>query len=232
MLARNAAAAALAAALILIPARSSAVTDAAAPPRTETATLAGGCFWCLEAVFQELAGVTRVVSGYAGGGPGPVTYKEVCTGTTGHAEAVQVTFDPAVISYAELLAAFFTIHDPTTLDRQGADVGPQYRSAIFAHQSRRVCFIGHSHQPGGWRDSGSSVKKGQGESFTIADDDRWLVNVGSVGQPRDHDPRASYALYDIEAGIVRLRRVTYDVGAAQAKILAAGLPESLAKRLD
>jgi diadenosine tetraphosphatase ApaH/serine/threonine PP2A family protein phosphatase len=105
-------------------------------------------------------------------------------------------------------------------------------AANFAHQSRRVCFIGHSHQPGGWRDDGSSVKKGQGESFTIADDDRWLVNVGSVGQPRDHDPRASYALYDIEAGTVRLRRVSYDVGAAQAKILAAGLPESLAKRLD
>ncbi|MBK7702532.1 MAG: peptide-methionine (S)-S-oxide reductase MsrA [bacterium] len=138
MLARNAAVAALAAALILIPARSSAVTDAAAPPRTETATLAGGCFWCLEAVFQELAGVTRVVSGYAGGGPGPVTYKEVCTGTTGHAEAVQVTFDPAVISYAELLAAFFTIHDPTTPDRQGADVGPQYRSAIFAHDAAQL----------------------------------------------------------------------------------------------
>jgi peptide-methionine (S)-S-oxide reductase len=138
MLARNAAAAALAAALILIPARSPAVTDAAAPPRTETATLAGGCFWCLEAVFQELAGVTRVVSGYAGGGPGLVTYQEVCTGTTGHAEVVQVTFDPAVISYAELLAVFFTIHDPTTPDRQGADVGPQYRSAIFAHDAAQL----------------------------------------------------------------------------------------------
>lgn len=138
MLARNAVAAAFAAALVLIPARSPAVTDAVAPPRTETATLAGGCFWCLEAVFQELAGVSRVVSGYAGGGPGPVTYREVCTGTTGHAEVVQVTFDPAVISYAELLAVFFTIHDPTTPDRQGADTGPQYRSAIFAHDEDQL----------------------------------------------------------------------------------------------
>jgi peptide-methionine (S)-S-oxide reductase len=133
-----AAAAAFAAALVLFPARSHAVNGTASAPRSETATLAGGCFWCLEAVFQELAGVTRVVSGYAGGGPGPVTYKEVCTGTTGHAEVVQVTFDPAVVSYAELLAVFFTIHDPTTPDRQGADTGPQYRSAIFAHDEDQL----------------------------------------------------------------------------------------------
>jgi peptide-methionine (S)-S-oxide reductase len=132
------AAAAFAAALVLFPARSPAVNGTAPAPRSETATLAGGCFWCLEAVFQELAGVSRVVSGYAGGGPGPVTYKEVCTGTTGHAEVVQVTFDPAVISYAELLAVFFTIHDPTTPDRQGADTGPQYRSAIFAHDEDQL----------------------------------------------------------------------------------------------
>ncbi len=138
MLTRSTVAVALASALILVPARSPAVNDAAPPPRTETATLAGGCFWCLEAVFQELEGVSRVVSGYAGGGPGRVTYEEVCTGTTGHAEVVQVTFDPAVISYAELLAVFFTIHDPTTRDRQGADAGPQYRSAIFAHDEAQL----------------------------------------------------------------------------------------------
>jgi peptide-methionine (S)-S-oxide reductase len=137
MLTRFTTIAALAAASILVPARSPAVNVAATPPRTETATLAGGCFWCLEAVFQELAGVSRVVSGFAGGGSGPVTYKEVCTGTTGHAEVVQVTFDPAVISYAELLAVFFTVHDPTTLDRQGADAGPQYRSAIFVHDEEQ-----------------------------------------------------------------------------------------------
>ncbi len=100
----------------------------------EVATLAGGCFWCLEAVFEQLQGVERVVSGYAGGAVANPTYKQVCTGTTGHAEVVQVTFDPAMISYRGLLEIFFAFHDPTTLDRQGHDEGTQYRSAIF-HQS-------------------------------------------------------------------------------------------------
>ncbi len=99
----------------------------------ETATLAGGCFWCLEAVFQELDGVQSVTSGYAGGRVPDPTYEQVCTGTTGHAEVVQVTFDPGIISYRDLLQVFFTIHDPTTLNRQGADVGTQYRSVIFYH---------------------------------------------------------------------------------------------------
>jgi peptide-methionine (S)-S-oxide reductase len=99
----------------------------------EIATLAGGCFWCLEAVFEELRGVERVESGYSGGHTPDPTYKEVCSGTTGHAEVVQLTFDPQVVSYRELLEVFFTIHDPTTLNRQGADVGTQYRSAIFYH---------------------------------------------------------------------------------------------------
>ncbi len=97
----------------------------------EVATLAGGCFWCLEAVFVELKGVERIESGYAGGTVENPTYEAVCAGKTGHAEVVQVTFDPAVISYRDLLDVFFTIHDPTTLDRQGNDVGSQYRSAIF-----------------------------------------------------------------------------------------------------
>ncbi|HWP39260.1 MAG TPA: peptide-methionine (S)-S-oxide reductase MsrA [Gemmatimonadales bacterium] len=100
---------------------------------TERATLAGGCFWCLEAVFQQLKGVLTVESGYAGGQATRPTYELVCTGLTGHAEAVQITYDPAVISYRDLLDVFFTIHDPTTLNRQGADVGTQYRSAIFYH---------------------------------------------------------------------------------------------------
>jgi peptide-methionine (S)-S-oxide reductase len=97
----------------------------------EVATLAGGCFWCLEAVFDDLRGVESVESGYAGGSIPNPTYKQVCSGTTGHAEVVRITFDPSVVSYRELLEVFFTIHDPTTLNRQGNDVGSQYRSAIF-----------------------------------------------------------------------------------------------------
>jgi peptide-methionine (S)-S-oxide reductase len=101
--------------------------------KTESATLAGGCFWCLEAVYDDLKGVKRVVSGYAGGDMPSPSYKQVCSGTTGHAEVVQIDYDPAVVSYRELLKIFFTIHDPTTLNRQGADIGTQYRSAIFYH---------------------------------------------------------------------------------------------------
>jgi peptide-methionine (S)-S-oxide reductase len=99
----------------------------------EIATLAGGCFWCLEAVFDELQGVEKVESGYSGGRVKNPTYREVCTGTTGHAEVVQITFDPQVITFKDLLQVFFTIHAPTTLNRQGADVGTQYRSAIYYH---------------------------------------------------------------------------------------------------
>ncbi len=99
----------------------------------ETATLAGGCFWCLEAVYDQVRGVKDVVSGYTGGHVANPTYERVCSGKTGHAEAVQITFDPEQISYRELLEIFFSIHDPTTLNRQGADVGTQYRSAIFYH---------------------------------------------------------------------------------------------------
>jgi peptide-methionine (S)-S-oxide reductase len=100
---------------------------------SETATLGGGCFWCLEAAFQRLQGVESVVSGYAGGTVPDPDYRQVCAGTTGHAEVVQVRFDNAVIDFATLLRVFFTIHDPTTLNRQGADVGTQYRSVIFHH---------------------------------------------------------------------------------------------------
>lgn len=99
----------------------------------ETATLGGGCFWCIEAVFNDLKGVTQVVSGYAGGHQANPSYREVCEGTTGHAEVVQVTFDPSLLSYEDLLKVFFAIHDPTTLNRQGADVGTQYRSIILTH---------------------------------------------------------------------------------------------------
>jgi peptide-methionine (S)-S-oxide reductase len=107
---------------------------------SEIATLAGGCFWCLEAVYDQLKGVESVESGYMGGAKPDPSYEEVCSGDTGHAEVVQVRFDPAVVSYADLLAVFFAIHDPTTLNRQGNDVGTQYRSAIFHHspEQKRV----------------------------------------------------------------------------------------------
>ena len=100
---------------------------------TELATLGGGCFWCLEPVYDELAGVEDVTVGYAGGHVPEPSYEEVCTGRTGHAEVVQVRFDPSVISYRKILEVFFAIHDPTQRDRQGADVGPQYRSVILTH---------------------------------------------------------------------------------------------------
>jgi peptide-methionine (S)-S-oxide reductase len=103
----------------------------------QIATLAGGCFWCLEAVYDELKGVESVESGYMGGQSENPSYEDVCSGATGHAEVVQVTFDPAVVSYQELLEVFFVIHDPTTRDRQGNDVGTQYRSAIFYHSAEQ-----------------------------------------------------------------------------------------------
>ena len=104
---------------------------------SEVATLAGGCFWCLEAVFREVDGVEKVVSGYTGGTIANPTYEQVCSGKTGHAEAVQVSFDPSKTSYREILEIFFSIHDPTTLNQQGADVGTQYRSAIFYHSEQQ-----------------------------------------------------------------------------------------------
>ena len=118
--------------------RASAETDtvpltAATEPELQTATLAGGCFWCTEAVFEMLDGVTQVESGYCNGQVPNPTYKEVCTGTTGHAEAIRLKFDPSKITYEELLAVHFKSHDPTTLNRQGADVGTQYRSGIYYH---------------------------------------------------------------------------------------------------
>jgi peptide-methionine (S)-S-oxide reductase len=105
--------------------------------KIEVATLAGGCFWCLEAVFDELKGMESVESGYSGGKVPNPSYEQVCDGDTGHAEAVRVSFDPQVLSYHDLLMVFFAIHDPTTLNRQGADVGTQYRSAIFYHDAEQ-----------------------------------------------------------------------------------------------
>jgi peptide-methionine (S)-S-oxide reductase len=122
----------------------------------DVATLGGGCFWCLEAVFKELRGIESVVSGYAGGEVENPTYEQVCSGRTGHAEVVQVTYDPGVITYRDLLDMFFTIHDPTTPNRQGADVGPQYRSVIFynspAQQAEATRAIADVNNEGVWTD--------------------------------------------------------------------------------
>jgi peptide-methionine (S)-S-oxide reductase len=104
---------------------------------SEVATIAGGCFWCLEAIFKEVEGIENVIPGYTGGSTVNPTYQEVCTGSTGHAEAVQVTFNPVKISYQEILQIFFSIHDPTTSNQQGDDVGTQYRSAIFYHNEQQ-----------------------------------------------------------------------------------------------
>jgi peptide-methionine (S)-S-oxide reductase len=124
---------------------------------TALATLAGGCFWCLEAVYDNMRGILSVSSGYMGGHVNNPTYEQVCTGTTGHAEVVQVTYDPAQISYRDLLEVFFTIHDPTTLNRQGADVGTQYRSAIFYHDEAQretaESIIAELEEAGVWDDS-------------------------------------------------------------------------------
>ena len=108
------------------------------PTQTETATFAGGCFWCIEEIFRQQPGVVKVTSGYTGGTTPNPTYREVCGGDTGHAEAIQITFDPQTISYEKLLAVFWTAHDPTQLNRQGADVGTQYRSAIFTHSDAQA----------------------------------------------------------------------------------------------
>jgi peptide-methionine (S)-S-oxide reductase len=114
--------------------------------KDEIATLGAGCFWCVEAIFQDLQGVQKVVSGYAGGTAENPTYEQVCTGTTGHAEAVQITFDPGVISYKDILYVFWRTHDPTTLNRQGADIGMQYRSAIFYHNDEQKKIAQQSKQ--------------------------------------------------------------------------------------
>ena len=127
-----------------------------AQPDREVATLGGGCFWCLEAVYKDLRGVESVVSGYAGGHVDDPTYEQVCGGRTGHAEVVQITFDPAVVTFRDLLNVFFTIHDPTTKDRQGADIGPQYRSIILHHSPEQKAAaertIADLKERGIWRD--------------------------------------------------------------------------------
>ena len=124
--------------------------------KREVATLAGGCFWCLEAVYDELKGIEKAENGYAGGPPPNPSYEQVCAGDTGHAEVVQITFDPDIVSYRQLIEVFFTIHDPTTLNRQGNDVGTQYRSAIFYHTAEQKAtaeaVIAELEEKGVWDD--------------------------------------------------------------------------------
>lgn len=119
-------------------ARTIVTTKVTVPPGREVATLAGGCFWCTEAIFKDVKGVEAIQPGYAGGHVANPTYKQVCTGQTGHAEAIQFFYDPKVVSYRDLLRVFLTTHDPTTLNRQGADVGTQYRSDIFTHSDAQA----------------------------------------------------------------------------------------------
>ena len=142
----------------------------------QSATLGGGCFWCLEAVFQELMGVVQVESGYSGGRVAHPSYREVCTGATGHAEVVRVTFDPGRISYRELLEVFFAVHDPTTLNRQETDVGTQYRSVIFHHdeEQRRTAeeLISELAKSGEWPDPIVTEVSPLGEFYPAEDDHR------------------------------------------------------------
>ena len=170
---------------------------------TETATLAGGCFWCLEAVFERLKGVEKVVSGYAGGDVPRPTYQMVCSGMTGHAETVSVTFDPKVIGYAELLKIFFAFHDPTTKDRQGPDVGTQYRSAIFAHspaQERTAREVIAALTREGVFDAPIVT-----EVTLLPEDHVWPAEPGHQ-QYYQRNPLQPYCLFQVAPKVAKLRR--------------------------
>jgi peptide-methionine (S)-S-oxide reductase len=162
------------------------VSETTPPPTTEVATLGGGCFWCLEAVFELLDGVRSVVSGYAGGHIPDPTYRAVCGGNTGHAEVVQITFDPSTITFRDLLDVFFAVHDPSTLNRQGADVGTQYRSVIFYHspEQKRAAdeAIAAVNASGAWgRPAVTEVSPAQ--TFYPAEDYHQGYFRGNPGQP-------------------------------------------------
>ena len=173
---------------------------------SEVATLAGGCFWCLEAVFDQFQGVESVESGYMGGHSPNPGYEEVCTGNTGHAEVVRITFDPAVVGFRDLLAVFFTIHDPTTPDRQGNDVGTQYRSAIFFHSpeqeraARQVIASLSARKP--WPDP-VVTEVVPASAFWKAEDhhQRYFERVGS---------RNPYCTYVVEPKVAKLRKHFFD----------------------
>jgi peptide-methionine (S)-S-oxide reductase len=172
---------------------------------TETATLAGGCFWCLEAAFEQLRGVERVVSGYAGGTVPNPTYRAVCEGNTGHAEVVQLSFDPAEISYRDLLHVFFTIHDPTTPNRQGNDIGTQYRSAIFFHDAGQrataEAVIGELTAGGVWPDPIVT---------TVVPLDRFYPAEGTHQQYFRRNPYQPYCMAVVAPKVAKLRKTFSD----------------------
>jgi peptide-methionine (S)-S-oxide reductase len=170
----------------------------------ETATLAGGCFWCIEAAFEELDGVVEVTSGYAGGHVEDPSYEAVCRGTTGHAEVVQVVYDPAVLAFEDLLEVFFTIHDPTTKDRQGPDVGSQYRSAVYYHDDDQretvEAFVA------GLRDSGSFQSYENDEIVTeIAPLERFWVAEEYHQNYYDKNPNDRYCQFHAEPKVKKVR---------------------------
>lgn len=154
--------------------------------RREIATLGGGCFWCVEAVLKELKGVEKVESGYSGGHTENPTYHDICTGTTGHIEVVQATFDPEIISFRDILSVFFATHDPTTKDRQGADVGPQYRSAVLYHdeEQKKVAeeYIAELEASGVWSDP-IVTEVTAFEEFYVAEDYHQDYFENNPGQP-------------------------------------------------
>ena len=171
---------------------------------TEIATIGGGCFWCTEAIFQEVKGVYKVISGYTGGkAPGKPTYREVCSGLTGHAEVVQVAFDPSVLSYHDLLVIFMTTHDPTTLNRQGADVGTQYRSVIYYHSEEQ-------------RETAEKVLSELADSFEspiVTELSPSDVFYEAEDYHRDYyknNPRQGYCSYVISPKINKLRKLHAD----------------------
>ncbi len=172
---------------------------------TETATLAGGCFWCLEAAFEQLRGVERVVSGYAGGSVLNPSYQAVCQGDTGHAEVVQITFKPAEIGYRDLLGVFFTIHDPTTPNRQGNDVGTQYRSAIFFHDAEQradaEAVIRELSDDGVWPDPIVT---------TVGPLERFYPAEGNHQQYFRRNPNQPYCMGVVAPKVAKVRKVFYD----------------------
>ena len=180
-------------------------TSPAPVPSLATATFGAGCFWCVEAVFEELKGVTSVTSGYAGGGSARPTYDEVCSGLTGHAEAVQVRFDPSQVSYAQILEVFFKTHDPTTLNRQGADFGTQYRSAIFTHDKAQ-------------QETATKLKRALDESGAydvpivteIADFDVWFPAEEPHQDYFASNPGAGYCQAVIQPKLEKFRKVFAD----------------------